>query len=145
MGHNGEKKLTLVNEKYDIDFDDNGDFTQENGLETAIMMSLFLNERASADEVPQPIKRGGYWGYEVNGMTFSKIWLISGRRTTEKLNQIIEYAKASLQWLVDESYATDIECEAEFITDGISLTVTISKVNDVIYSNNFVLWLNTDF
>lgn len=142
---NGEKKLSLVNEKYDIDFDDSGDFVTDEGLETAIMMSLFLNERASADEVPQPIKRGGYWGYEVNGMQFSKIWLVSGRRTTEKLNQIIEYAKASLQWLVDESYATDIECEAEFITDGISLTVTISKVNDVIYSNNFVLWLNTDF
>lgn len=145
MSHNGEKKLDLVNGKYDFDFDEKGDFIQENGLTTAILMSLLLNDRAEDVEVPQPTKRGGYWGYEVNGMKFSKIWLVSGRRTTEKLNQIIEYANSCLQWLVDEGYATDVTSEAVFVTNGVSVTVTCEKDGKTIYSKGFTLWLNTDF
>ena len=142
---NGEKKIQLVNGKYDIKIDTDGDFVQDEGLETAILMSLLLNERANASEVPQPIKRGGYWGYEVNGMQFSKIWLVSGRKTSDKLNKIIEYANSCLQWLVSEGYATGINCSAEFISEGIELTVSITKENKVIYSENTILWLNTDF
>ena len=140
-----EKKIKLVNGKYDIDFNSVGDFEQENGLETAILMSLFLDDRADESEVPQATKRGGYWGYEVNNMKFSKLWLVNGRRTTDKLNQAIEYANSCLQWLIDESYATDVQSEAVFITDGIELTVTISKDNTLVYSKAFNLWLNTDF
>ena len=141
----GEKKIQLVNGKYDIKIDTDGDFVQDEGLETAILMSLLLNERANASEVPQPTKRGGYWGYEVNGMQFSKIWLVSGRKTSDKLNKIIEYANSCLQWLVSEGYATGINCSAEFISEGIELTVSITKENKVIYSENTILWLNTDF
>ena len=140
----GEKKLSLVNGKWDTPLADNGDFEQDYGLETAILMSLFLNERADESEVPQPTKRGGYWGYEINGMKFSKLWLVNGRRTTDKLNKAIEYANECLQWLITKNYATDINTTAKFIENGISITVSITKENKIVFSNTYYLWLNTD-
>lgn len=142
--NSGEKKIRLVNGKWDTPLADNGDFEQDDGLETAILMSLLLNERADESEVPQPTKRGGYWGYEVNDMMFCKLWLINGRRTRDKLNRAIDYANRALAWLIEEGYATDVETNAEFIENGISITVSITKNNTIIYSDTYYLWLNTD-
>lgn len=146
----GEIKLSLVNGKYDIDFDDEGDFVQDEGLETAILMSLLLNKRADSTEAPQPVNRGGYWGYEINNMEFSKLWIVRGRLTTDKINAAIEYSNSALQWLIEEGYATRIETEAEFVRsndikgDGIKIDITITKVNDIILSKDYTLWINTD-
>lgn len=142
---NGEIKLGLVNGKYDIDFGSDGDFVEEKGLETAILMSLFLNERADESEVPNPVLRGGYWGYEVNEMQFSKLWLVTGRKTSDKLNKATDYCNSTLQWLVDENFATGINTVASFISDGIKLDITISKVNGVKETYTYNLWLNTNF
>lgn len=149
---NGEVKLSTVDGKYDIDFGSDGDFITDDGLETAVLMSLLLDKRANAEEAPQPVRRSGYWGYEVNDMDFSKLWLLYGRLTTDLLNKSIEYANNCLQWLIDDGYATAINTESEFkkltsdiSTWGISMTVTITKVNDIILSENYLLWVNTDF
>lgn len=141
----GEVKLQLINGKYDIDFVDNGDIIQDDGLETAIDMSLLLDKRADESEVPQPFFRGGYWGTEINGMDFSKLWLISGRRTQDKLNLAIEFANAALDWLIEQEYASAVNTTAEFMENGISLGVTISKINDIVLNKNYNLWLNTPY
>ena len=38
---NGEKKIQIVNGKYDIAIDSEGDFVQDQGLETAILRRYY--------------------------------------------------------------------------------------------------------
>jgi phage gp46-like protein len=141
----GEVKIQEIDGKYDIDFGDDGDMVQDDGLESAILMSLLLDKRATEDQVPQPSKRGGYWGVDITGMDFSHLWLVNGRKTTEKLALGIEYCNTALQWLIDENMAKEINTTAEFTTEGIKLSVDITKPNGVIDTMIFNLWLRTDF
>lgn len=141
----GEVKIELINGKYDIDWDDNGDRVQDDGLETAIDMSLLLDKRADESEVAQPFFRGGWWGSNIINMFFSKLWLVNGRKTQDKLNQAIEYANAALFWLIEEGYASEVNSTAEFTDNGISLSVTITKLNDIVLNKNYELWLNTPY
>jgi phage gp46-like protein len=142
----GEIKIQKVNDKWDLDFNsDIGDFDQDSGLETAILMSLLLDKRATEDQVPQPTKRCGYWGIDITQMEFSHLWLVNGRKTTDKLTIGIEYCNTALQWLVDHGYATEVNTSAEFITEGIKLSIEITKPNGIVDTFTAYLWLNTDF
>jgi len=142
----GEIKITDTDGVYDFDFDDDtGDFVQDDGFATAMLMSLLLDKRASEDQVPQPIKRGGYWGTDITGMMFSHLWLVNGRKTQDKLNLGIEYCNASLKWMIDKGFATEINTEASFTDDGIKLDVAVSKPNGIPDNYTFYLWLNTDY
>lgn len=142
----GEIKIIETDGVYDFDFDDDsGDFIQDEGLETAILLSLFLDKRATEDQVPNPTKRGGYWGYEIADMDFSHLWLVNGRKTQDKLNIGKEYCNTALRWLIDEELATDVQTTATFIDDGIELDIEITKPNGVVDTYTYNLWLNTDF
>jgi phage gp46-like protein len=138
-------KLQLVNGKFDIDFDTDGDLIEDLGMDTSILISLFLNKRADESEVPQPILRGGYWGVDITGMEFSKLWLVNGRKTTDKLNQSIKFCNEALQWLIDEGYAVDVNTIASFTDNGIELNISITKINGIIESKVYQLWLNTTY
>lgn len=137
--------VELEDGRFDIDFGTDGDFEQDSGLESAILMSLLLDNRATEEQVPAPSKRGGWFGIDISGMQFSHLWLVNGRRTSDKLNKGIEYCNEALQWLIDKGYATEINTEAEFVTEGIKLTVAITKPNGIVDNMVFNLWLNTDF
>jgi phage gp46-like protein len=142
----GEIKIIDTDGVYDFDFDDDsGDFVQDDGLETAILMSLFCNERATEEQVPQPFKRGGYWAIDITGMQFSHLWLVNGRKTQDKLNLGSEYCNTALNWLIEKGYATEVNTEASFTDEGIQLDIAISKPNGITDNYTYQLWLNTDF
>ena len=142
----GEVKIIDIDGVYDIDFDeDTGDFVQDDGLATYMLMALLLDNRATEEQVPQPIKRGGYWGTDITGMKFSYLWLVNGRKTQDKLNLGIEYCNSSLKPLIDEGFATEINTEASFTENGIKLDIAVSKPNGIIDDYTFYLWLNTDY
>lgn len=152
MAINAEVKLQLIDDKYDIDFDSStGDFVVDEGLDTAILMSLLLNKRADESEVIIPTRRDGYWAIDITGMEFSKLWLVNGRLTQDKLNQAIEYCNSALNWLIEDNLASNIETTAQFTKDndinksGIQIFVTITKLNNVVETKNYILWLNTSY
>lgn len=145
MSNSGDIKLQLVNGKYDIDWDENGELKTDEGLDTAILLSLFCNQRADESEVPQPVYRGGYWGVDITDMQFSKLWLVNGRKTQDKLNQGVEFCNTALQWLIEKEYATNVETVASFTDNGIKLDISITKVNGIIESKIYNLWFNTTY
>lgn len=90
----------------------------DEGLETAVILSLFTNARANDDDVlPQgSTDRGGSWidSYPlVDGDKFgSRLWLLQSEKITqEALNRAKQYAQEALAWLVQDGVASRVEVE----------------------------------
>ena len=95
-------------------------FAEDGGLETAVLLSLFLDRRANADdEMPDgDDDPRGYWGdafAEVEGDRFgSRLWLLRrSALTTETLNRAREYVLEALAWLKEDAVASDVRVETE--------------------------------
>ena len=134
--------------EYDLEFED-ADFSSAEGFETAIAVSLFTDARAPASSVPDPLKRRGWIGnvlepdltFELGGL----LWLFEqSRLTPEILNRVRLAARGSLQWLIDDGAAREVEVTAvQPDLRGIRVSIRITGLdNDV---NQFsVLWRRTD-
>lgn len=128
---NNDLTLTYDEDKqaYDISFNEEGDFANDNSIQTAILISLFDNKRADSTEVANPLLRNGWIGNEINLDGFeqgSKLWLLSQERNTvQTKNQAVEYCKASLQWLLDDGIITALQVIGTNTTEGISIDVEI--------------------
>lgn len=103
------------NGQIDIQFA-NGDIVRDDGLETAVLISLFSDSRAAEDMIPAIDRDGdlrGYWGDvrpTVSGdETGSLLWVL---KRSKQLNQTLadarEYAQRSLQWLVTDGVAQSV-------------------------------------
>lgn len=126
----------------------NGEIETTQGLDTAVLMSLFVDKRAAQSEVPRPELRRGWAGnllsdysnYEIG----SKLWLLQqARRDNTTLNLIQTYTYDCLSWMLDDQLASKIEVKAEYIQNKLLLTVIIYKNQSVIFSRAFELWNNT--
>jgi len=100
----------------------NGDLALEQGLYSAVLISLFTDARAADDDILPNIlddNRRGWWGDLVNPLVKndkigSRLWLLERSKTLpEVLVQAKEYIKESLQWLVEDGLASKIEVETE--------------------------------
>ena len=115
-------KIIWDNDTFEGDIEyNNGDLTRELGIETAVMMSLFTDGRASIDdELPDsnnPDKKG-WWGDQVvveeGDRIGSKLWLLSrGKTDQETMIKAEGYAKDALQWLVDDEVSAKNEITVE--------------------------------
>lgn len=98
-------------------FFENGDLTREEGLETAIMISLFTDRRARDDDpLDDPEDKRGWWGdqVETNDQIGSRLWLLDRAKTTaENLRLAGEYIKEALQWLIADGVARKVEVTTE--------------------------------
>ena len=97
------------------------DLESEDGLETAVIISLFTDRRArDDDELPDPnnLDKRGWWGDLVaevaDDQIGSRLWLLNRAKTTpDVLVKAKEYAEEALQWLIDDQGAMKIEVEVE--------------------------------
>lgn len=92
----------------------NGDLAGDEGLETAILISLFTDQRVREDELP-PLEtsRRGWFGDMVSPIEGdqigSKLWLYDREKITDTvLAQMETRATASLQWLIDDGVASAV-------------------------------------
>ena len=109
----------------------NSDIETDDGLETAVNISLFTDVRVSLEELPPWEKyRRGWWGDEfadIKGDKIgSKIWLLD----REKLNEVTasdlkKYAKESLDWMLSDGVADSIIVSTELIV-GLRIDLAIS-------------------
>ena len=112
-----------------------GDVATDEGLETAVLISLFTDRRALAsDELPAGgTDRRGWWGDvepPAEGDEIgSRLWLLRReKRTADVLNRAREYAREALQWLLDDQVATAVAVDVEYInTDWLALLVRITR------------------
>lgn len=110
----------------------NGDLKHEDGLETAVIISLFTNRRAKVDDdLPDPNNpdRQGWWGDQLNpevegDQIGSRLWLLKRSKTIE--DALIDsklYAEESLEWMIEDNVATKIEIETKRIEKSSALQI----------------------
>ena len=114
------------------------DLALEDGLATAVILSLFLDARARADDaLPDGgTDRRGFWADTVapaveRDRTGSRLWLLSREKTLpEVLRRAHDYAAEALRWLVEDGVASRVDVSAAMPRLGLlSLTVNITLVN----------------
>lgn len=83
------------------------DLTLDKGLETAVIISLFSDERHEGER--------GFWAQGQTRETFgSKLWTLGREKLTEDVRLKYEnFAKEALQWLIDDNVAQSIEVLTE--------------------------------
>lgn len=110
-----------------------GDLTPDDGLRTAIILSLFTNAPAKDDDVlPPGADRQGWWGdaiAQVAGtVTGSRLWLLSREKQLGRvLDRARDYAAEALQWLLDEKVAASLDVQATNPSDGV-LAIAVAIV-----------------
>ena len=112
------------------------DIEKENGLESAIIISLFTDMRVNGER--------GFWGDSLAGESWgSKLWTLSREKLTEQTRIKFEnYVKESLQWLIKDKIASSLSVKSEInYPDSIFLELSIIKPNDSALGFKFnILW-----
>lgn len=99
----------------------NGDLERELGLETAVLMSVYTDARASDDDIlPDTLSedRRGWWGdltSEIDDdFIGSKLWLLSRASTVEDNIALAQfYIEECLDWMIEDGVAQEIEVFVE--------------------------------
>ncbi|WP_250538703.1 MULTISPECIES: phage GP46 family protein [unclassified Caballeronia] len=89
-----------------------------NDLQTAVLLSLFTDRVANADDVI-PDGTGdprGWWGdLDEDSPIGSRLWLLDrSKQTQEVLNNARDYIVEALQWLVDDGVVASMDVQTEW-------------------------------
>jgi len=123
----------------DIDFGDE-DLVRENGLESAVIMSLFTDRRAKEDDtLDDKNDKRGWWGDRLDvdandDKIGSRIWLLERSKTTNQtIVKLKEYILEALDWMVEDGVAMKVDAEVERQgdpgNDRLAFSVTIYKID----------------
>ena len=140
-----EIKLDFTGSGFDIALED-GDFANEDGLDTNIWVSLFSDARADQTQVIVPENRRGWLGNlaaEVPERQLGgHLWLAEQRRLNqETLNEVIDYIRKSLEWIVIDEIALKIEVSGSIIPRvGIEANVVITSKDGITSDHYIELW-----
>ena len=102
---------------------DGADLAADDGLATAVILSLFTDRRVAEDELPPfETARRGWWGdslAEDGDEIGSKLWLLAReKRTPAVLVRAEEYAGEALAWLADDDLARAVSVSAAWTGGG---------------------------
>ncbi|MBR0653304.1 hypothetical protein GXW78_26865 [Roseomonas terrae] len=106
-------------------------FVDDQGLGTCVLISLFTDRRATADDGLPPAERRGWVGdmlAEVEGDRIgSRLWLLKREKQTEETRaRAEEYAAEALAWLLNDGLVAAIELEAAWVRPSVlGLRVTL--------------------
>lgn len=134
--------------RFDIAIE-SGDIKSVDSLETALYVSLFTDARATDQQVFTPEYRRGWIGNlasPVEGRQLGGLmWLIDQRRLTQTtLNEVVDYARKSLQWMVDDGLCVKTAVSGSIIpARGIQLNITITSKEGATESRYVDLWSRT--
>lgn len=111
------------------------DLATDDGLETAVLLSLFTDRRADpGDVLPDSEKdRRGWWGDvfpNVPGDRIgSRLWLLDRAKTTPDTPiLVVAHVKEALQWLIEDKVCDRIDVESEIVRSGfVGYKVTIYR------------------
>lgn len=130
--------------KWDISIDSTGDILTADFFDTALLVSLYAEKRASESEVPDSRLRRGWIGNESFSDGFeigSKIWLFEqARLDRDTLNGITSAAIESLQWLLDDGFAINLAVDTVLLDGKVTLQIDIFRPNSKVDRRFFSLW-----
>ena len=97
---------------FDLQLNTRMDIATDAGLDTACLISLFTDRYDAATQ------RGGWWGDDNPDspqLFGSRLWKLSNRKiVSQTLRDAENYAKESLQWLVDDGLLTNLTVAARW-------------------------------
>lgn len=121
----------------------------DDGLETAVILSLFSDARANDDDA-LPIgqtDRRGWWAdaypVEAGDRFGSRLWLLrAAKQLQQSLNDARQYAEESLAWLVEDGAARKVEVETFIVRDEVmGMIVRIHRPDGTVTPIRFeTLW-----
>jgi phage gp46-like protein len=102
------------------------DLARDDGLESAVLVSLFTDRRARAEQLrPEDDKSDlrGWWGDfnpAVEGdRTGSLLWLLAReKQTAETLARAKQYCEQALAWMVEDRVASRVNVAVSYPTRG---------------------------
>jgi len=108
---------------------------EDDGLETAIVISLFTDRVADGDAGIAATARRGWWGDayadEAGDLIGSRLWLLAREKSTpEVVGRAELYAREALQWLVTDGVARSVEVTGEVLGQArqvLALAVTVTR------------------
>lgn len=128
---------------------DGADLAGDSTLRTAVILSLFSDARAGADD-PLPAGESdprGWWGdalADVPGDHFgSRLWLLSREKRTEETRLRAEsYAREALAWLLEDAVAAALDVTAAWTGPAtLVIAIEIQRPNAVPETYRFgTLW-----
>jgi len=125
--------LNLIDGMFDLTIS-NGDVVRDDGLETAVTISLFTDRRVTEEEKPYLANsKRGYWGdlfSEIDGDKMgSRLWTLEReKRTTEVLRRAEDYAREALNWMIEDGVVLSISAIASYDSNKfINLDIKIVK------------------
>lgn len=124
------------NEIYDIEIAENGDLDLTDGLDTSIKMSV-LEERRD-ESIDEPSKRNGWWGNQVRSELYelgSLLWTFYQTRADSSTEASIQQTiLESLQWLLDDNIASNIDVDLVLEGSQVSARIDIIRNGSIIDS-----------
>lgn len=107
----------------------------DEGLETAVVVSLFTDDRAQESDDIDPIQSpGGWWGakyLDQPGGLGSRLWLLRRRPLTEDSMVLCsKYAQDALQWMIEAGVASDVSASTSLyarVRNAATLAVNITR------------------
>lgn len=112
------------------------DLERDDGLETSVIISLFTDRRANAEQIPPEYQQDdlrGYWGDITNAsasdQTGSLLWLLAReKQLPQTLSRAEQYCREALAWMIDDLVSTRIDVAASYISQGwIQLVIDIHR------------------
>lgn len=103
----------------------------DQGLGTAVFLSLFCDARARRDDLPEDTaeSRRGWWGDSEGDRFGSRLWLL--RREKQIASTLLLFEQAAtdaLQWMVREQIVQRVDATASFPGSGVVLLkVTLTR------------------
>jgi len=141
--------LILENNCWDLKLA-NGDLVGDDGLETAVAISLFTDKRVTDEQLPElQDDKKGWWGdmiSEVNqDQIGSRFWTLKRSKVSNETLRLYEdYAKEALQHLIEDGVARSITVSANY-NDDFVLLLDITIVRPDRNKTKFnVLWDNQE-
>lgn len=114
--------LAILDGALDVALSDAGDLATDDGLRTAVALSLLCDRRAEDDDVlPDGSENGdrrGWWADAIadrDGDRWgSRLWLLSREKDLAEVRRRADaYARESLAWLLEDRAVAEIDVSAE--------------------------------
>lgn len=123
------------------------DLLLDEGLETAVIISMFTDRQVDDDELPDgETDRRGYWGDIANedesDKTGSKLWLLAREKSREVIaDRAKQYTEEALEWLKKDGVTDSIQVTATIPRTGVLLIeVTIARPSANVSFRYDYLW-----
>ncbi len=107
-----------------------GDLQEGNDIDTAILISLFTDRLARADDDFEGDDRRGWWGdVDQDYPVGSRLWLLRRQKlTVATANKAENYASEALKWLIDDGVVASITPVTQIVyPNRLNLVITYQK------------------